>query len=90
MTYPRGSVPGESAGHAGKLVDRRKLLLGAIAFLAAPAIVRASSLMAIKPVDDLRVIHLIWHKYLIFTRNDGEGWTSREVSADEYAVSALA
>ena len=38
---------------------RRKFLIGAASLLAAPAIVRASSIMKVRPIEDPRIAELI-------------------------------
>ena len=41
--------------------SRRRFLIGAASLLAAPAIVRASSIMKVRPIEDPRIAELIAH-----------------------------
>jgi hypothetical protein len=71
------SLP-EGSKLRGSLPSRRRFLFGAAAtLLAAPAIVRASSLMAIKPLDQLalagwEVVPIKWTAEFVVAFNEGQ------------------
>lgn len=68
------------------MLTRRGLIIGAAASaLAAPAIVKAASLMAVKPIQLEKVQYALHHSHLWWFDTHGEVWTQMDSSIWERA-----